>query len=247
MVVEEEVLVFMVFSQDNILQCRLPPRNAFLSASWSRLWTIRPRNASLSGLLRRALSLHPRKRSSERILEQITVPSSEERSSQRIEEQLVDISSGGLSPGVFSASSAVAADEGPAGRGSGMGKARFAGEVALRALSSRGKAGFAREDAPRGSSSRGKAGSTGDDAPRGSSSLPRACEPRLGGLPAQGRHDEWVCVVDVENGGEYFWNRLDNSMCWRLPRGVKHRWCLLPSGLYRDVVTQVNYRVLPPL
>ena len=40
-------------------------------------------------------------------------------------EQLVDISSGGLSPGVFSASSAGAADEGPAGRGSGMGKARF--------------------------------------------------------------------------------------------------------------------------
>ena len=171
-----------------------------------------------------------KKRSSERILEQITVPSSEERSSQRIVEQLVDISSGGLSPGVFSASSAGAADEGPAGRGSGMGKARFAGE-----------------DAPRGSSSRGKSGSTGDDAPRGSSWLPRACEPRLGGLPAQGRHDEWVCVVDVENDGEYFWNRLDNSTCWRLPEGVKHRWCLLPSGLYRDVVTQVNYRVLPPL
>ena len=70
---------------------------------------------------------------------------------------------------------------------------------------------------------------------------------RVRGLPAQGRHDEWVCVVDVENDGEYFWNRLDNSTCWRLPRGVKHRWCLLPSGLYRDVVTQVNYRVLPPL
>ena len=220
-------------------------------------------------------------RLSERILEQITVPSSEERSSQRTVEQLVDISSGGLSPGVFSASSAGAADEGPAGRGSGMGKARFAGEVALRALSSRGKAGFAGEDAPRGSFSRGKAGSTGedaprgsfsrgkagstgedaprgsfsrgkagstgDDAPRGSSSLPRACEPRLGGLPAQGRHDEWVCVVDVENDGEYFWNRLDNSTCWRLPRGVKHRWCLLRSGLYRDVVTQVDFRVLPPL
>ena len=78
-------------------------------------------------------------------------------------------------------------------------------------------------------------------------SMPRACESRLGGLPAQGRHDEWVCVVDVENDGEYFWNWLDNSTCWRLPRGVKHRWCLLPSGLYRDVVTQVNYRVLPSL
>ena len=77
-------------------------------------------------------------------------------------------------------------------------------------------------------------------------SMPRACQPRLGGLPAQGRHDEWVCVVDVENGGEYFWNRLNNSSCWRLPRGVKHRWCLLPSGLYRDVVSQVDYRVLPP-
>ena len=47
-----------------------------------------------------------KKRSSERILEQITVPSSEERSSQRIVEQLGDISSGGLSPGVSSASSA---------------------------------------------------------------------------------------------------------------------------------------------
>ena len=190
--------------------------------------------------------------------------SSAERISERIVEQLVDISCGGLSPGVFSASSAGAADEGPAGRGSGMGKAHFAGEVAPRALSSRGKAGFAGEDAPRGSFSRGKAGSTGedaprgsfsrgkagstgDDAPRGSSSLPRACEPRLGGLPAQGRHDEWVCVVDVENDGEYFWNRLDNSTCWRLPRGVEHRWCLLPSGLYRDVVTQVDFRVLLPL
>ena len=83
-----------------------------------------------------------KKRSSERILEQITVPSSDERSSQRIVEQLVDISSGGLSHGVFSASSAGAADEGPAGRDSGMGKARFAGEVAPRALSSRGKAVF---------------------------------------------------------------------------------------------------------
>ena len=47
---------------------------------------------------------------------------------------------GKLGDGVFSASSAGAADEGPAGRGSG-----------------KGKAGFAGEDAPRGSSSRGKA------------------------------------------------------------------------------------------
>ena len=92
--------------------------------------------------------------------------SSAERISERTVEQLVDISSGGLSPGVFSASSAGAADEGPVGRGSGMGKARFTGDTASRALSSHGKAGFAGEDAPRGSSSRGKAGSTGDDAPR---------------------------------------------------------------------------------
>ena len=55
-------------------------------------------------------------------------------------------------------------------------------------------------------------------------SMPRA--------PAHFRHDEWVCVVDVENDGEYYWNRLDNSS---------------PSGLYRDVVSQVEYRVLPPL
>ena len=54
---------------------------------------------------------------------------------------------GKLGDGVFSASSAGAADDGPAVRGSGMGKARFAGEVASRALSSRGKAGFAGEDA----------------------------------------------------------------------------------------------------
>ena len=95
-----------------------------------------------------------------------TSVSSADRISERTVEQLVDISSGGLSPGVFSASSAGAADEGPAGRASGMGKARFTGDTASRALSSHGKAGFAGEDAPRGSSSRGKAGSTGDDAPR---------------------------------------------------------------------------------
>ena len=69
------------------------------------------------------------------------------------EAEHVDISvphgRGKLGDGVFSASSAGAADEGPAVRGSGMGKARFTGE-----------------DAPRGPSSRGKAGSTGDDAPR---------------------------------------------------------------------------------
>ena len=33
-------------------------------------------------------------------------------------------------------------------------------------------------------------------------SLPRA--------PVHGRHDEWVCVVDAENDGEYCWNRRDN-------------------------------------
>ena len=70
-------------------------------------------------------------------------------------------------------------------------------------------------------------------------SLPRA--------PVHGRHDEWVCVVGAENDGEYYWNRWDNSTCWRLPRGVKHRWCLLPSGLCRDVVLQVDFRDLPPL
>ena len=52
-------------------------------------------------------------------------------------------------------------------------------------------------------------------------------------------------MIDVENDGEYYWNRRDNSTCWRLPRGVKHRWCLFPSGLYRDVALQVDYRVLP--
>ena len=70
-------------------------------------------------------------------------------------------------------------------------------------------------------------------------SLPRA--------PVHGRHNEWVCVIDAENDGKYYWNRWDNSTCWRLPRGVKHRWCLLPSGLCRDVVLQVDFRDLPPL
>ena len=36
-------------------------------------------------------------------------------------------------------------------------------------------------------------------------------------------------VVDVENDNEYYWNRWDNSTCWRLPRGVKHRWCLVTT------------------
>ena len=79
-----------------------------------------------------------------------------------------------MGDGVFSTSSAGAADEGPVVRGSGMGKARFAGEVAFLALSSHGKAGFAGEDVPHGSSSRGKVGSTGDDAPRASSSRGKA-------------------------------------------------------------------------
>ena len=87
-------------------------------------------------------------------------------------------------------------------------------------------------------------GSTASAVEQTFSQAPHRSKPRA---PVHGRHDEWVCVVDVENDGEYFWNRLDNSSCWRLPRGVKHRWCLLPSGLYRDVVLQVDYRVLPPL
>ena len=70
-------------------------------------------------------------------------------------------------------------------------------------------------------------------------SLPRA--------PVHGRHDEWVCVLGEEDDGEYYWNRWDNSTCWRLPRGVKHRWCLLPSGHCRDVVLQLDFRDLPPL
>ena len=65
--------------------------------------------------------------------------------------------------------------------------------------------------------------------------------------PVHGRHDEWVCVVDVDNDNEYYWNRWENSSCWRLPRGVKHRWCLLPSGLYRDVVLGEEFWDLPPL
>ena len=70
-------------------------------------------------------------------------------------------------------------------------------------------------------------------------SLPRA--------PVHGRHDEWVCVIGAEDGDEYYWNRWDNSTCWRLPRGVKHRWCLLPSGHCRDVVLQVDFRDLLPI
>ena len=91
--------------------------------------------------------------------------------------------------------------------------------------------------------------------PRGQSSTASAFEqtfsqaPRrsLPHAPVHGRHDEWVCVIDAENDGEYYWNRWDNSTCWRLPRGVKHRWCLLPSGLYKDFVTQEEFWDLPPL
>ena len=82
--------------------------------------------------------------------------------------------------------------------------------------------------------------------PRGQSSTASAFEQTfsqaphrsLPQAPVHSRHDEWVCVVDVENDNEYYWNRWDNSTCWRMPRGVKHRWCLLTSGLYRDVVSQ---------
>ena len=91
--------------------------------------------------------------------------------------------------------------------------------------------------------------------PRGQSSTASAFEQTfsqaphrsLPQAPVHGRHDEWVCVVDVENDNEYYWNRWDNTSCWRLPRGVKHRWCLLPSGLYRDVVLGEEFWDLPPL
>ena len=91
--------------------------------------------------------------------------------------------------------------------------------------------------------------------PRGQSSTASAFEQTfsqaphrsLPQAPVHGRHDEWVCVVDVENDNEYYWNRWDISTCWRLPRGVKHRWCLLPSGLYRDVVLGEEFWDLPPL
>ena len=91
--------------------------------------------------------------------------------------------------------------------------------------------------------------------PRGQSSTASAFEqnfsqaphPSLPQAPVHGRHDEWVCVVDVENDNEYYWNRWDNTTCWRLPRGVKHRWCRLPSGLYRDVVLGEEFWDLPPL
>ena len=89
----------------------------------------------------------------EEVLVEVFTASPRDRAQPFCESEDVDISvphgRGKLGDGVFSASSAGAADEGPAVRGSGMGKAGFAGE-----------------DAPRGSSSRGKAGSTGDDAPR---------------------------------------------------------------------------------
>ena len=83
--------------------------------------------------------------------------------------------------------------------------------------------------------------------PRGQSSTASAVEQTFSQAPhrlmprapVHGRHDEWVCVVDVENDGEYFWNRLDNSSCWRLPRGVKHRWCLLPSVWITSTVMSV--------
>ena len=91
--------------------------------------------------------------------------------------------------------------------------------------------------------------------PRGQSSTASAFEQNfsqaphrsLPQAPVHGRHDEWVCVVDDENDNEYYWNRWDNITCWRLPRGVKHRWCLLPSGLYRDLVLGEEFWDLPPL
>ena len=89
---------------------------------------------------------------------------------------------------------------------------------------------------PRGQSSTASAfEQTSSQAPH--RSLPQA--------PVHGRHDEWVCVVDVENDNEYYWNRWDNTTCWRLPRGVKHRWCRLPSGLYMDVVLGRSSGIFP--
>ena len=75
----------------------------------------------------------------------------------------------------------------------------------------------------------------------------QAPHPLLPRAPVHGRHDEWVCVVDVEQDTEYYWNRWDDTTCWRLPRGVKHRWCRLPSGLYRDVVLEEEFWDLLPL
>ena len=91
--------------------------------------------------------------------------------------------------------------------------------------------------------------------PRGQSSTASAFEQTFSQAPHRSlpqapvhcRHDEWVCVVDVENDNEYYWNRWDNTTCWRLPRGVKHRWCLPPPGLYRDVVLEEEFWDLPPL
>ena len=91
--------------------------------------------------------------------------------------------------------------------------------------------------------------------PRGQSSTTSAFEqtssqaplPSLPRAPVHGRHDEWVCVVDADQDSEYYWNRWDDTTCWRLPRGVKHRWCRLPSGLFRDVVLGEEFWDLPPL
>ena len=91
--------------------------------------------------------------------------------------------------------------------------------------------------------------------PRGQSSTTSAFEQTssqaphrsLPQAPVHGRHDEWVCVVDADQDTEYYWNRWDDTTCWRLPRGVKHRWCRLPSGLYRDVVLGEEFWDLPPL
>ena len=76
------------------------------------------------------------------------------------EAEHVDISvphgCGKLGDGVFSSSSAGAADEGPAVRGSGMGKAGSTGHDASRGSSSRGKAGSTSDDALRVLAARGK-------------------------------------------------------------------------------------------
>ena len=65
-------------------------------------------------------------------------------------------------------------------------------------------------------------------------SMPRA--------PVHGRHDEWVCVIDVENSGEHYWNRWDNSGGCRGESSTAGA-----SGLCRDVVLQEDFWDLPPL
>ena len=109
---------------------------------------------------------------------------------------------GKLGDGVFSSSSAGAAEEGPAVRGSGMGKA--------------GSTGY---DAPRGSSSRGKAGSTSDDAlrvlaARGNSVFFEFCEffIHFGGKWVSQGHG-FAKLVQHSSGAQYF-EFWQNEQVW---------------------------------